>query len=543
MAMLATRMSGSVGGGHEGAMTPTAGAMWQSTQSAANLEQLRQRIWQLCAPQQQIAQKRQYLSHVLAKWSAGRPQVSYTQFFQALQSLSMPLHGATEIFSLLDRGGSGVVSISDFCDCMFADAKAPTASAELGSKMVRPPALPSLSAGSRSGQPSPENFTGPSGTGKLGSSMRSAGSAMVASGTRGPCNQPAGSSRPPSGRQSATGSRTPGYGGGGGDATLLLTPSSGLAATQQGQPRKAPGVRVSSAASVRSARSASARSTSASARGTQSGGGGLARLSLCDLVVNHVREALLQRCGPAGIQALACAFRSTDSDSSRLANVRDVNAGLADVGLQLEPKDLQLLLAALDKDNRAALSLNDFIAALRGASSERREAMINGAFDALDPAGSGRVHADDIAAIYDVRQHPEVLLGMLAEEHAVNHFLSQFESVRKDGFLTRFDFAEYYRNLSPSIDSEEQFELMLRNTWRLHAGGAPPEQLQHQRQHAQPPSGSMEAVPVLVSLDDGRQEVVPMPADGSVDFRDPQAVLRQLEAQGVYGAVGYTLGE
>ena len=42
-----------------------------------------------------------------------------------------------------------------------------------------------------------------------------------------------------------------------------------------------------------------------------------------------------------------------------------------------------------------------------------------------------------------------------------------WETHKKDGIVTREEFTDYYKDLSAGIDSDEYFEAMVRNAWKL----------------------------------------------------------------------------
>lgn len=80
--------------------------------------------------------------------------------------------------------------------------------------------------------------------------------------------------------------------------------------------------------------------------------------------------------------------------------------------------------------------------------------------------------------------HPEVRSGKKSEEDVLYEFLDTFEQhysllVRiysniieqdrdsRDRNVTFPEFAEYYNNISASIDNDDYFELMIRNAWNL----------------------------------------------------------------------------
>jgi Ca2+-binding EF-hand superfamily protein len=247
------------------------------------------------------------------------------------------------------------------------------------------------------------------------------------------------------------------------------------------------------------------------------------------MLVEQFKRAVLQRCGAGGLHSLGRSFRILDDDGSRQVNINELSSGIADLGFHVEMKDLQILLAAVDKNNSGSLSFEEFVVAVRGDISPRREALINMAFDTLDRTGDGTVQADDICRCYDVRQHPEVQMGVMGEDQALNHFLSQFDSVERDGIVTRREFLEYYRSVSASIDGDDYFELMIRNAWHISGGEG-----QYQ---------NTANTQVLVTFEDGAQEVVALQHDIGIDLEDPMVVMQHLHAQGVKGAVSYSLGQ
>ena len=97
--------------------------------------------------------------------------------------------------------------------------------------------------------------------------------------------------------------------------------------------------------------------------------------------------------------------------------------------------------------------------------------MIGLAFDVLDKDGNGVIEISDIAAAYDVSRHPEFISGSRTKEDILLEFLSGFEvGGEKDNKVTRKEFENYYAAISASIDSDNYFELMIRNAWHITGG-------------------------------------------------------------------------
>jgi len=85
------------------------------------------------------------------------------------------------------------------------------------------------------------------------------------------------------------------------------------------------------------------------------------------------------------------------------------------------------------------------------------------AYKVLDKDGSGMVTIKDVEMAYDASFHPEVQSGRKTKQQALLDFMSVWETHKKDGIVTIEEFIDYYKDLSASIDSDDYFELMIRN--------------------------------------------------------------------------------
>jgi hypothetical protein len=108
--------------------------------------------------------------------------------------------------------------------------------------------------------------------------------------------------------------------------------------------------------------------------------------------------------------------------------------------------------------------------------------MITRAFKALDTNVSGAVPLDALKDRYNASRHPDVLTRKRTEEDALTEFLDTFEehfyvrvrgsvNVQKAGqteeVVTLEDFCDYYTYVSPTVDDDKYFELIISNTWNL----------------------------------------------------------------------------
>ena len=89
------------------------------------------------------------------------------------------------------------------------------------------------------------------------------------------------------------------------------------------------------------------------------------------------------------------------------------------------------------------------------------------AYDKLDVNKDGLVKMDDIAQIYDASQHPDVITGKKTPEDVFREFMTQWDTQEQDGIVTWEEFQDYFSGVSSSIDRDDYFELMMKNSWKL----------------------------------------------------------------------------
>ena len=81
--------------------------------------------------------------------------------------------------------------------------------------------------------------------------------------------------------------------------------------------------------------------------------------------------------------------------------------------------------------------LDGVVAGAQGKLNKRRRNIILQAFDVLDKDKSGQVTIEDVASVYDTSKHPEVMEGAKTPEEVLRQFMAQWDTVEKDGVITR----------------------------------------------------------------------------------------------------------
>jgi Ca2+-binding EF-hand superfamily protein len=186
-------------------------------------------------------------------------------------------------------------------------------------------------------------------------------------------------------------------------------------------------------------------------------------------VLNKILTELKRR-GANGIRGLGIVFRRMDNNGDRKMDRHEFMWGLRENGHTLSPSEFERIFKYFDKNNDGKISYDEFLRGIRGDLNENRKKFVLMAFAKLDKTGDGIVDINDLVNSYDVSFHPKYKSGEMSKNDVLNEFMAQWDTVEKDGKVTKEEFCDYYADVSASIDEDDYFELMMRNAWHI-AGG------------------------------------------------------------------------
>lgn len=189
-----------------------------------------------------------------------------------------------------------------------------------------------------------------------------------------------------------------------------------------------------------------------------------------NITVNRINTEFkceIQKRGGIGIRSLANIFRRMDHNGNKKLDIQEFTEALAAFNLFPKKVDIQALMKYYDIDNDGNITYEEFIRGLREPLSERRQRMVEIAWEQLDRDGSGQVTVSDICQIYDVRSNKDYIEGRKTKEEILEDFLSGFEGKagNKDGVITKAEFFDYYTDLSMSVTKDEYFVGMMESVW------------------------------------------------------------------------------
>ena len=246
-----------------------------------------------------------------------------------------------------------------------------------------------------------------------------------------------------------------------------------------------------------------------------------------DPILDNLRMQLKKR-GANGILGLARLFKIMDDNNSGSLDMNEFVKAMKESKVSdISERAIKHLFRYFDIDDSGSITYDEFLVGIRGVMNARRQGMVDLAFDIIDKDGSGELDINDIKDVYNAKGHPDVIAGKKAEEEVLLEFLSHMvvnshKQATKVTKVTKKDFNYYYSNISSSIDSDDYFELMMRNAWHISGGEGWCANTTNRR--------------VLVTHADGRQTVEEVKNDMGLNPKDKKGLVERLRQLGVDAA-------
>lgn len=187
-----------------------------------------------------------------------------------------------------------------------------------------------------------------------------------------------------------------------------------------------------------------------------------------DMIMNRIREKITER-GAVGIRGLGRLFRIADDNGDQKIDLKnELPKLLGDIGVLLNRTEINELARMLDRDGDGSVSFDEFIYYFAPPMNDVRKEWVNRAFDKMDRNGNGVLDVEDLKMAHPPQTQP-IRPGQKLKSSAETIFQNLCKSYDKDGdsTITREEFMDYYREQSPSIDTDEMFIQLICTGWGL----------------------------------------------------------------------------
>jgi Ca2+-binding EF-hand superfamily protein len=193
-------------------------------------------------------------------------------------------------------------------------------------------------------------------------------------------------------------------------------------------------------------------------------------------LLNMVRNELKNR-GANGIAGIRSRFRRADKNASGTLDFPEFHKLMTEqLFITLSDHDQQELFDAYDSDGSGEIQYEEFLLQIRGEMSSYRKRILKWVFESLDKDKSGVIDMNDMLDGYNAEAHPDVQARKLKPVEQLKKFIKDFDvGGVPDGKVTIKEFEDYYAALSAGIDSDRQFEQIMKSAWNMT--GKPPDKI------------------------------------------------------------------
>ena len=125
-------------------------------------------------------------------------------------------------------------------------------------------------------------------------------------------------------------------------------------------------------------------------------------------ITQRVVEICRQQSAANGLRGLRVFFRKIDKNNDGLLDPSEFRYGMKAYGVEISEDEMQALLKYFDTNRDGKISMNEMMHAMRSNSlNERRQAIVEAAYNKLDRSGRQNVTIGDLKANYDVTPNPD----------------------------------------------------------------------------------------------------------------------------------------
>jgi len=183
---------------------------------------------------------------------------------------------------------------------------------------------------------------------------------------------------------------------------------------------------------------------------------------LLSIVLNELKSR-----GAYKIVGVRSRFRRADKDGDGRISLSEFHHLLVEqLDIHLTDGNCKELFHAFDKNSCGYIDYDEFLLQLRGEMNSRRKTIVNWVFDCIDQDKSGVIDMNDLLGSYNADAIPEVRAMKMKPVEALKRFIKMFDvGGVPDGRVTRKEFEDYYASLSAGIDSDKEFEEIIKSAW------------------------------------------------------------------------------
>lgn len=167
------------------------------------------------------------------------------------------------------------------------------------------------------------------------------------------------------------------------------------------------------------------------------------------------------------ITGLGRFYRKADTTGTGVLFRFELEKGLFDFHIDLPPDTLDALFEILDEEEKGELDYSRYMWAVIGNMTEARKSLVRKAFRKIDTGKKGYLTLSDIQKFFNTTFRPHADPTDSGQLGPLQAFLDAVLPDKRQEEVSYVEFEEYYEGLSFSIENDEDFYSILKNTWSI----------------------------------------------------------------------------
>ena len=185
-----------------------------------------------------------------------------------------------------------------------------------------------------------------------------------------------------------------------------------------------------------------------------------------NILMDRIRSRIVQK-GIIGVKKVSNLLLSIEKKSTDLIDIKtDLPKLINDLGIIVNKTELIELGRLLDQNKTGKISFIDFALQIAPPMNEIRTMWIKKAFDKIDLKNEGRVKNEILSNLFNPDPNETIKIGKISAKDIFKNLIETYDN-DFDGFISREDFNDIYREISPSIKDDEEFINLIKNTWKI----------------------------------------------------------------------------
>ncbi|RNF26484.1 calcyphosin [Trypanosoma conorhini] len=193
------------------------------------------------------------------------------------------------------------------------------------------------------------------------------------------------------------------------------------------------------------------------------------------VILRFQRQLLLSRHGESAfpgniLRQVRLSLERSDTVGEGMLTVEEAQQAFAEASLTTNRPECVALVRAFDLKGDGTVSIAKIMEELRGELRDRRYSLVEKVYEMLKGfCPDGILRLQRLVELIDVDSMNAVISGRVTSSRAHGAFVEQWD-LPNEAYISFETFLVYFMNASFEIDSDQEFEVFMRNVWHLSGG-------------------------------------------------------------------------